>query len=259
MKRKELLCAICTLFFCVFRDTRSTPFVQRNLQPVEEAVESTNAYDAGPLDSCVVPDAPLCGVDYLVPESVARIAAAIEEDITALFDSPSSRLLYGDDCAETAKMLACVQRFPRCEILENGDVQVTLTSLSCEDSLLESCDEDSAQTLLTGGHCSLRNSSHVASECRSVAEHAAEAAPGDPGLLHCTQDQQWQMTAWMYELLLYYDALFGGVAEDLVANYGSCVEHQANFTCHMVGRCSDDGQRAELINNYEICQSFISW
>ena len=260
MNGRELLCAVCTLLFCVMRDARSTPFIERNLQPADaaaEAEESTN--DAGPLHSCVVPDAPVCGVDYLVPGSVATIAAAIERDITALFDSPASRLLYGDDCAQTAKMLACVQRFPRCEVLGNGDVQVELTSPSCEDTLLESCSEDTTLALVARGHCALRNSTHEATECKSVAEYAADAAPGDLELLHCTQDQQWQMTAWMYELLLYYDALFDAVAEELRDLYGECAEHQSNFTCQMVGKCSDDGQRVELVNTYEICQGFINW
>lgn len=263
MSRGELLCAVCTLLSCVIRDARSTPLVDRNLQTADSAAEAgepTN--DAGPLDSCVVPDAPVCGVDYLVPESVARIAAAIERDITGIVDNPAFRLFYSDSpdgCLQTVRLLACVQRFPRCEVLENGDVQVELTSLSCEETLLESCGEDSARALIETGHCALRNSTHVASECKSVAEHAADASPGDRELLHCTQDQQWQMTAWMYELLLYYDALFDGIAASVQSLYRECAEHQSNFTCQMVGRCSDDGRRVELINTYEICQSFISW
>lgn len=254
-----MLCAICTLLLCLMRSTTSSPFVERNFLPIgTDADDEGLSSDAGPVDSCEVPNAPICGVLYSVPGSVARIAAAIELDIEGTFGEAFD-ILYSPGCTETAKRITCAQRFPRCEVLGNDSVQVTLTSLLCEDMLIESCGNMDAEALIAQGHCALQNSTQNAARCRSIAEHAAEASPEERELQHCTQNQQWQVTAWMYEQVKYYDALFAGRVEDVRTFYPSCVNHWSNFTCHLVGKCSEDGQRVELINTYEICERFINW
>lgn len=234
------------------RDTTASPLrIRRDISTHSEE-ELTS--DAGPVGSCVLPTAPVCGIDYLVPESVAVIAPAIEKDIAASYDN-LFELRYGSaSCRETAETIVCAQRFPRCEV-EGDSVQVTLTSLDCENMLVENCGIYAGKLTYL---CALQNSTHNATECKSLAEHVADA-PVE--LQNCTVDQQWRMTAWMFEQLKYYDSILAETLPDLKRVFPNCVKHQMNFTCQLVGRCSEheDGERVELINTYEICQNFINW
>ena len=251
---------VCVLFFCLLRGSTSIPFVERSLDPVGNGVdegEQRRSSDAGLVDSCVfLQESPTCGVDYSVPGGLALIAAAIEKDISEFTNGSSRYRTRG--CMDAAKEVACAQRFPRCEVDEDGDVVVHLTSEGCEERLRQSCTDAIVTALLDDGHCALQTSTREAAGCRSTAEHAAEAETGSRVLQYCTQDLQ--VTPWMYELLLYYDAVFGAIAEGLEAQYdATCFHRQANFTCQMLGQCTEDGQRVELINTYETCESFITW
>lgn len=246
------MCAIFILILYAMPDTTATPLrSRRDFQSVDTHSEEDLTSDAGPVDSCVVPTAPVCGINYLVPESVALIAGAIEKDIEATYGY-GFELLYGSNCRDTAEAIVCAQRFPRCEV-QGDTVQVALTSLDCEKMLAEDCGAGKLTYL-----CAVQNSTQNATGCKPLAEHIADAPVGDYELQNCTENQQWQMTAWMFELLKYYDSILAETLPELKKVFPTCVKHQLNFTCQLVGRCSE-GERVELINTYEICQNFINW
>lgn len=251
-------CALFILLFYAMRDATASPLrIRRDFQPISPHSEEELTSDAGPVGSCVLPTAPVCGINYLVPESVAVIAPAIEKDIAASFDD-DFELRYGPSCREAAETIVCAQRFPRCEV-EEDSVQVTLTSLDCENMLVENCGNDAGKFTHL---CALQNSTQNATECKSLAEHVAGAPVGDYELQNCTENQQWRMTAWMFEQLKYYDSILAEkTLPEIKTLFPNCVKHQLNFTCQLVGRCSEheDGERVELINTYEICQNFINW
>ena len=253
--RTLLLCLL--LLFCLLHDSQSTPFVRRSHDPVSNISEERPSIDAGAIDSCIpIQSSTTCGLNYSVPESLAIIAAAIEMDIDLIDNNPA--LFRNDQCMDAAKEIACAQRFPRCEVQENGDVQVHLTSLNCQELLRSAkCTNSTVDKLLGSGFCELQNSTQEAAGCKSIEEHAAES---ERELQHCTQDLQRQVTPWMYQLMLYYDAKFEVITDTVLADYGeTCFQHMANFTCQQVGQCSEDGQRVEFINTYEICENFINW
>lgn len=252
------MCVIFILLYCAIHEATSTSLgLRRDFQSVGTHSEEELTSDAGPVDSCVVPTAPVCGIDYLVPKSVALMAAAIEKDIEATYGY-TFYLRYGSSCRDTAEAIVCAQRFPRCEV-QGDTVQVALTSLDCENMLVENCGSVIAGKLTS--LCALQNSTQNATGCKPLAEHVADAPVNDYELQNCTENQQWQMTAWMFELLKYHDSILAETLPDLKKVFPNCVKHQLNFTCQLVGRCSlhEDGERVELINTYEICQNFINW
>ena len=254
VSRRLSVCVLFTIFY--LPRTFSTPFVRRSLNPVGNGADGVNN-DAGPIDSCVLlQESTVCGVNYSVPASLAKIAAAIELNIAGVTDSRS--VFNTDECIAAAREVACAQRFPRCEVQEGGDVMVHLSSEDCEDRLRASCHQATVNVLLDNEYCSLRSSVRETAGCRSTAEFAADALAGSRELQYCTEDRQ--MTPWMYELLLYYDALFGGIADDLRRQFAeTCYQRQANFTCQLLGQCSEDGQRVDVINTRQMCEDFINW
>ena len=247
------------LLTCLVQDGASKPFVERSLVPLgsssSEGTPSGN--DAGPVDSCVQPQSSsVCMLDYEVPQSLAIISAAIELEIEDI--SADEALYRSDECAATARAIMCAQRFPRCEKQGDREVQVLLTSLNCEEMVRESCSTDVANVLVNRDFCDLQNSSLTAAECKSLTEHENTSMQEDR-LQHCTQDMQRKVTGWMYELMRYYDTRFGLIAEEIDGLSKVCFEQQANFTCQLLGQCSEDGQRVEILNTYESCEKFINW
>lgn len=252
--RKLCVCVLFVIFY--LPRTFSTPFVRRSLNPVGNGADGLNN-DAGPIDSCVLlQESPVCGVNYSVPASIARIAAAIELNIAG---ETNSRSTYRDEeCMDAAREVACALRFPRCEVQEGGDLNVRLSSDNCEEQLRASCHSSTVPVLLGQGFCSLRSSVRETAQCRSTAEYAEDALADSRVLQYCTQDRQ--MTPWMYELLLYYDARIGGIADNLREQFAeTCYQRQANFTCQLLGQCSEDGLRVDILNTREMCEDFINW
>ena len=245
------------LLTCLVQDGASKPFVERSLVPLgSSSSEGTPpGNDAGPVDSCVQPQSSsVCTLDYEMPQSLAVISAAIELEIEEI--SADEGLYRSGECAATARAIMCAQRFPRCEKQGDGEVQVLLTSLNCEEMVRENCGTDVANVLLDrDDFCDLHNSSLVAAECKSLTEHE-NATVQEDRLQYCTQDMQRKVTGWMYELMRYYDTRFGMIAEEIDK---VCYEQQANFTCQLLGQCSEDGQRVEILNTYESCEKFINW
>lgn len=248
--QRVFVCALVLLVVCLVQDGVSTPFVQRSLIPVG----SSPSEDEGPCTQ--LQSSSLCMIDYPVPKSLAEIAETIEMEIQERSDDPA--LFRTEECMATAREIMCAQRFPRCEE-RDGDVRVFLTSLNCEERVRGDCSDVVATALFNRDFCDLQNSTHEATECKSLEEHETDVE-SDDRLQYCRQDMQRQVTGWMYELMRYYDTRFGRIAEGLSSGFANiCLERQANFTCQLLGQCSEDGKEVESLNTYESCENFINW
>ena len=252
MERLLWVAALLSTLCC---SLKASPAADLKSKP--RSARSSDAGSSSLISSCVVPDAPSCGVDYAVPSSIANIATDIEMDIDSLFNVNFANR-YTPDCRDAVKRIACAQRFPRCV---EGWSKVELTSLQCEEMLRLNCNRyrGHVQELLDEGYCSLPNSTQDIAVCKSVAEFAGGAGE----LRSCLVDEEWRMTAWMYELLRFYDSLMASTSDKVRGRYGSfydqCLELQANFTCHWAGRCSADGKTVESDITYQLCQNFLTW
>ena len=259
-RNRRFSAAVSALGFltCVVGEAVSSPFLQRSLSPLGTDSERSTDRDGGAVDSCRLPAAELsvCGIDYLVPASLAEMAPAIEKEIEGLL---ADQALYrSEECKEAAQEVMCAQRFPECRERADGETEVQLTSLDCEQRLGERCSFSVLQVLLQRGFCALANATRPASGCRSLADMEAELT--EPHLQHCRQDMQREVTPWMYDLLLFHDKRFGVFAEELQrAASETCYQRQAQFTCQLLGRCSEDGERVEILNTFESCEDFITW
>ena len=250
-----VVAALC-LLACLVQEGTSTPFVHRSLVPLGTS-EDAPRNDAGPVDSCAQHlSSSVCVLDYQVPLSLANIAATVEKQIDDL--SSDEALYRSEECMSAARAIMCAQRFPRCELNEDGEAQVLLTSLNCEQMVRENCDQSVANVLLSRSFCDLQNWTTPAAGCKSLSEHEVDVA-GSAQLQNCRQDMGRKVTRWMYELMLYYDTRFGMMAEDIQGLSMICVDKLANFTCQLLGQCSEDGSRLEILNTYESCEDFINW
>lgn len=232
----------------------STPLLSRSLTPLGSNTEERMENEAVAIDSCVQPPTSTLNVcnnlNYLIPESLAKISSAIEMEIGALADDQA--LYRSDGCMAVATEIMCAQRFPECREKEDGEIEVLLTSLDCQRILEENCDMAVSGVLLGDRNfCDLQNSSQPADDCKKIGERESEA---DTQMQYCGLDSQREVTSWMYELIRYYDTRLARIASS-----SSCFQQQANFTCQLLGQCSADGQRLEIVNTYEACESFINW
>ena len=234
-----------------------TPFVRRSLSPVGTSSERTEGGgDGGLVGACVqLESSAECLVDYPIPQSLAEIAPAIEKEISGqLIDQA---LYRSDDCTEAAREIMCAQRFPQC-VQEEGEVQ--FSSLDCEQRLRAVCDPAVVNVLLgTRNFCDLPNVTRPVGDCQSLEELEGEEEAGQ-GLQHCRQNMQRMVTPWMYDLMLYYDRRFTLIVEDLRSVAPEvCIERQAEFMCQLLGQCSEDGERIEILNTFEACEEFVTW
>ena len=252
---KRLLAAV--LLFGLVGGLRGSPFFNQQLLGVGTGADPGQvSFDAGPVDSCEVPTTCVCGVEYEVPSSVATIAAAIEMDIDSTYDS-NFEILHGASCRNATRRIVCAQRFPRCVTREDGTKQVELTSLQCAEELTNQCSPGADLDRLMERTCGVEDSTWDIGECRSVTQYAAESS--DLGWFEqCTLSDRWQVTAWMYGYLKYYELAAREATRDL--DYSAvCLERLANFTCQWIGRCSASGDSVELINTHQFCEQTINW
>lgn len=201
-----------------------------------------NPFDAGPVDSCEIPETRFCtNVNYPVPASVARMVNITEESIRDIYGE-------GGPCAEALREIHCSQQFPRCSEPEHT---VTLDSSNCAE-MLSVCPE----SIQNSGLCSLTSGSTALGNCRPVTDY-------DYQFQWCPTNAEWHVTEWMVELIKHVDAQlsirFGEESTSALKGYPQCLEDYSRFVCQEVGRCTADGDRIEVINTIEFCDSVLSW
>ena len=206
-------------------------------------------FDAGLVNSCEIPAANFCSVDYSVPTSVARLTLVIEEEIRNRYKEDKAG--KGLECAQALRDIRCAQRFPQCSA---DSTQVTLSSLNCAERM-SVCSGNIQTMLQEEGFCTL-NGTSVIGECRPVTEYGYQ-------FRHCPMSSDsWYVTRWMHDVMRHADvkltAQFNG--STLGSTNPECRRKYATYFCQFMGRCtSHEEPRVEVVNTYEMCEEAINW
>ena len=209
-------------------------------------------FDAGPVNSCEIPAANFCSVNYSVPTSVASLTLVIEEEIRNLYEIDGEN---GLECAEALWDIRCAQRFPRCS--EDG-TEVTLSSLNCTE-MVSVCPRNIQLMLQEEEFCTLSGTS-VIGECQPVTEYGYQ-------FRHCpvgssdSNMSSWYVTRWMYDIMMHADVQLAVQFNGTLKNTDpECRRMYATYFCQFMGRCtSDEEPRVEVVNTYELCENVINW
>ena len=213
------------------------------------AVQLQARFDAGPVNSCEIPNTTICSVDYSVPTSVASLTPVIEEEIQNQYkvDNASSGLA----CAQALREIRCAQRFPRCS--EDG-TEVTLSSLNCT-AMISVCSSLIQNILQEEGFCTLGNTSRIG-ECQPVTEYGYQ-------FRHCPMgsSDSWCVTRWMYNIMMHVDVQLVAQFSGTLGNADpECRRKYATYFCQFMGRCTSDQEpRVEVVNTYELCEEVVNW
>ena len=223
------------------------------------AIEQPNSYDLGPVDVCATPTLTVCGdyIDYQVPGVLAepRLVAIKEATILAAYEVTEKEIQVGYNstlCAQAFLQLECRNQFPRCEQDSHGVRSVSFTDRDCS-SLMSQCSPSLANKFAAEGYCSL-NSTVPLGQCKRTTEYS--------GYQFCNAVEgwsDWYITDWMH---LYLQRIEEQISEFKVSAYGTsdvCVQRFVRFSCQSVGRCWDQGRRAELIPSQKDCNNVVNW
>ena len=211
------------------------------------AMQLPARFDAGLVNSCEIPAANFCSVDYSVPTSVARLTLVIEEEIRNQYEEDKER---GLECAQALRDIRCAQRFPRCSA---DNTQVTLSSLNCTERI-SLCPSEIRTMLQAEGFCTL-NGTSVIGECRPVTEYGYQ-------FQHCPigSSDSWYVTRWMHDVMVHTDVQLAAQFDGILGNNPECRRRYATYFCQFMGRCtSHEEPRVEVVNTYETCEEVINW
>ena len=225
-------------------------FLLCNAVPLERrtAMQLPARFDAGLVNSCEIPAANFCLVNYSVPTSVARLTLVIEEEIRNRYEEDEDK---GLECAQGLRAIRCAQRFPRCSA---DSTQVTLSSLNCTERI-SLCPGYIRMMLQAEGFCTLGGTSLMGG-CRPLIEYGYQ-------FRHCPMSSDsWYVTRWMHDVMRHADVqLAGQFNGTALGNTNSeCRRRYATYFCQFMGRCtSDEEPRVEVVNTYEMCEEVINW
>ena len=213
------------------------------------AMQLPARFNAGPVNSCEIPAANFCSVDYSVPTSVARLTLVIEEEIRNQYEGDRDN--NGLECAQALRDIRCAQRFPRCSA---DSTQVILSSLNCTERI-SLCPNNTRMMLQAEGFCTLGNTSPIGG-CRPLTEYGYQ-------FRHCPMgsSDSWCVTGWMYDIMVHADVQLVGQFNGTLGNSNpECRRRYATYYCQFMGRCtSDEESRVEVVNTYEMCEEVINW
>ena len=215
---------------------------------------------AGPVNSCEVPVTHTCRVDYEVPSSVARVAEAVERYINSTYGEDFDEV-FSAACGNATRRIVCSQQFPRCVAGTDGKKQVEFSSQQCELELKDNCGTDAGSFLnnfqFISELCSVNDSSSEVGGCKSVLQYATDRREtGQFG--YCVLSEDWKVAEWMYQHLKYFDQTAQAIVQ--VPSYPLlCAKKLANFTCQLVGRCSESMESVQLINTRQLCEQAVNW
>ena len=238
---------------------RKTSF-GKPLERRPRAIEQLNSYDLGRVDVCATPNLTVCGgyIDHQVPGVLAepRLVAIREGTTLANYKVTEAQTQAGYNstlCAQAFLQLECRNQFPRCEQDSHGVRSVSFTDRDCRGSLMSQCSPSLANKFAAEGYCSL-NSTVPLGQCKRTTEYS--------GYQFCNTVEgwsDWYITDWMH---LYLQRIEKQISEFKVSAYGTsgvCVQRFIRFSCQSVGRCWDQGRRAELIPSQKDCNNVVNW
>lgn len=236
------------------KSTTGRPHLQHRAPNTAE-----NQYDLGVLNTCVTPRLNACSkyVDYQVPGVLAdqRMVAIKEATIMASYNVIRAELQNGynsTNCAEAFRELECHNQFPRCSDDSEGARKVSFSDRSCQ-KLTTQCAPSLANRFATEGYCSL-NTTVPLEQCKRTSEYSGHHICNT-----VTGWSDWYITDWMH---LYLQKIEQQIAAFRTSNYGdstTCVQRYIEFQCQSVGRCWDQGRRAELIPSRTGCNNVVNW
>ena len=223
--------------------------IWNGVHPQEQRIissRSTLFVDIGSIQQCAVADdISYCSeyVTYEVPASIAWLANIIDSDIRSRVENPD---LDDGECREILKETYCKKRFPRCS-MENSMVLFE-TSENCAERLQSSC-PDRASSLIEVGYCNFTQAALNSGTCNALSGHE--------DLQHCNMlENNHHVSNWMHQYVWQTDL---ELQQDFrfLGTHLECWELYRDFMCSYIGRCV--GQRVQLINNQEMCDSILNW
>lgn len=233
------------------QDTTARPHTRQTVPA------ANNPYDLGLIDQCVTPKLSACSkyVDYNVPGVVAQQVVIKEATIMAVYNQTKNEPQMNFDaeaCAEAYLKMECRNQFPRCVEMENGQRHVSFTDESCSE-ITEKCTPSLASRLIQEGHCSL-NSTVPIHQCKRVSEYTGyRFCNGVPGF------DMWYITDWMHLYLMKVEMEIAAFQSTAFGQNEECVHRYTQFKCQSVGRCWDQGARAETISSQDTCGNVLKW
>ena len=234
-----------------------------NLHIREIPIDPDNAFDIGPIDSCIVPTSeqlPICSqyITYPVPAALlSEKAASIREKAvygayTNAFslETNSGGSSTANGCASTIEEIECHQQFPAC--VDNATM-VRFNTTNCKNKVVSSCSSTTADTLKTT--CGSNKDVDVPlSTCRPVTESSTYQYQ------YCNKLPGWSsiyVTEWMHILLQEEESDIDAFVK--VFGLNLCSPLYTELKCGGFGRCWDQGRRMELNATRELCESVINW
>ena len=229
--------------------------------PVSTA--STHAFDLGPLDSCSLPTSQQLSscsgiVDYDVPSVLLsdKILAIKHKRIAGYWNQGVGNEMEGtgngtqaEVCGNWILAQKCREEFPPCHQTTATNKTVTFSPTSCSS---HPCMEHEPSCGPT------------ASTTVSLTSCHAVSSLTDYNYKYCSSLSGWStsyITKWMHVLLqeiendvFEFENTFTHEAAKRI-----CVPLYAELLCGSVGRCSEQGTRAELNATREVCTALMNW
>lgn len=267
---------VCLVLVAGVRTCHSKPTFSRSKKDEEQSVTSepsNNPIDLGILESCRIPaegEMGVCGkfVDYSVPSTLLNpltLSNTLLYASTAYSQTSSLQQVDGydsDKCAEAQLKYLCGVYFPKCDSSTN-QLLAEFSFDSCFQEITSKCSPTMGGQLFNDGICLINSTTVSAAKCRPSSEYELKSEKG-----FCSA----AVAGWSDVYLTDLMHVQLQQAEDLILNYKNgfsfllsksaadvCTQAFARMTCESVGKCWDQGKRAEMSATREDCEFFWGW
>lgn len=262
--------------FCTCLSKPASPST-RNADEQSVTVEpSKNPVDLGSLHRCNKPQASkidmgVCSkyVDYSVPVtllnplSLSNTLFYISSTYYNIYSNEQFNGYDSTECAEVVLKYMCSLYFPKCE----GSTDQLMAEFlldNCDQEIRSKCASKIGDKLLSdGGICYIDATNVTAAKCKRSSEYTFRKGEG-----FCSSEVTgWSdvyLTDLMYVQLQQVERLIEGNWRSFnltFTNNGAkakrCTQNYAKLACRSVGKCWDQGRRAEMTATKEDCNRFV--
>ena len=271
-----LLAGICT---CHSKPASSRIRNADEQQSVTQTLEpSRTPVDLGVLHQCAHPqktkiDMGVCSklVNYSVPSTLLHplsLSNTLLYISTTYFNTYSNKQFDGYDeteCAEVVLKYMCSLYFPKCEA-KSHQLKAEFLLNDCSQEIESKCSPTMRNALKAySGICYINSSTTVlAAECKPSSEYTLRKGVG-----YCASEVAgWSdvyLTDIMHVQLQQVEKLIEANWHSFNQSLGnsgyakSCTRAYARLACRSVGKCWDQGNRAEMTATKEDCEFFVVW
>lgn len=224
---------------------------------------STHAFDLGPLDSCSLPTSQQLAscsgiVNYDVPSVLLsdKILAIKHKRIAGYWSQGISNEMEGtgngtqsEICGNWILAEKCRKEFPPCHQTTTTNKTVSFSTSSCSSHPCMNYEPS----------CGMSASTTVSlTSCHAVTSF------NDYNYNYCNSLSGWStsyITKWMHILLQEVENDVFEFENTFTSELGKkiCLPLYAELLCGSVGRCSEQGTRAELNATSEVCTALMNW